>query len=146
MSNSQPIDEINVKLNDFGTQLEQLGDEIDLLRTIQDANRRELRFTSQSLARLERIVTQLADTVRNESFAAAADRQQAAIDRQIFQNNFNEINQRADRDREQIAIDRQIFQNKINEINQRSESDRAEIRRIWEYLSSQSTNSRIQPE
>jgi len=122
MTNSQPIDEINVKLNDFGTQLEQLGDDIDLLRTIQDANRRELRFTSQSLARLERIVTQIADTVRLQGSAAEADREQAAADRQ------------------QAAIDRQTFQNNITEINQRSESDRAEIRRIWEYLSSQNRN------
>jgi len=122
MTNSQPIDEINVKLNDFGTQLEQLGDDIDLLRTIQDANRRELRFTSQSLARLERIVTQIADTVRLQGSAAEADREQAAADRQ------------------QAAIDRQTFQNNITDINQRSESDRAEIRRIWEYLSSQNRN------
>jgi hypothetical protein len=91
MTNSQPIDEINAKLNDFGTRLEDLGDDIDLLRTIQDANRRELRFTSQSLARLERIVTQLADTVRNESLIAAADRQQIAIDRQEFKEEITRI-------------------------------------------------------
>jgi len=91
MTNSQPIDEINAKLNDFGTRLEDLGDDIDLLRTIQDANRRELRFTSQSLARLERIVTQLADTVRNESLIAAAERQQIAIDRQEFKEEITRI-------------------------------------------------------
>ncbi len=98
MTNSQPINEINVKLNDFGTQLEQLGDELDLLRTIQDANRRELRFTSQSLARLERIVTQIADTVRLQGSAAEADREQVAVDRQ------------------QTAIDRQTFQTEIRHI------------------------------
>ncbi len=136
MTNSQPLDDMNVRLNDFATQLDQLGDDIDLLRTIQDANRRELRFTSQSLARLERIVTQIADTVRRQGLAAEADRQQAERDRQQVELD----RQQAAADRQQAAIDRQTFQNNITEINQRSESDRAEIRRIWEYLSSQNRN------
>jgi len=119
MTNSQPLDDMNIRLDDFGTRLDQLGDDIDLLRTIQDANRRELRFTSQSLARLERIVTQIADTVRLQGSAAEADREQAAADRQ------------------QAAIDRQTFQNNLTETNQQFQS---EIRRIWEYLSSQNRN------
>ncbi|MFN6474359.1 MAG: hypothetical protein RMY36_032400 [Nostoc sp. SerVER01] len=39
--------------DDIDDRLEQLGDELDLIRTIQDGSRRELRTNSQAIARLE---------------------------------------------------------------------------------------------
>ena len=127
MTNSQPFDQINTRLDDFTAQLEQLGEETDLLRTIQNANRRELRFNSQSLSRLERIVSDLSKIVQAISLQAAEDRRQAAEDRR-----------QAVEDRQQAAIDRKIFQDAIESSNQRAENDRAEIRRIWEHLSKNS--------
>ncbi|MEH2414221.1 hypothetical protein [Nostoc sp.] len=49
---------VNARLDDIDAQLEQVGDEIDLIRTIQTANRRETRANSQTAARLERTVAQ----------------------------------------------------------------------------------------
>lgn len=63
MTNSQPED-VNARLDDIDNRLEQLGDEIDLIRTIQDGVRRETRANSQALARLERTVANLADIAR----------------------------------------------------------------------------------
>ena len=57
-----------------------MGDEIDLIRTIQNANRRETRANSQTAARLERTVAQLADIAR--------EHQQALL---ISQQNFDRI-------------------------------------------------------
>ena len=97
MTNAQPED-INARLGSIEEQLEQLGDEIDLIRTIQNGMRREVRANSQTAARLERTVTQLADTVRIAALRAerdrqevAQDRQQAAIDRQEFRDGINRI-------------------------------------------------------
>ena len=108
MTNAQPED-VTARLDNIDEQLEQLGDEIDLIRTIQNANRREIRATSQTAARLERTVTQLADIVRRSELQAERDRASVAQDRQ-----------QAAQDRQQAAIDRQEFRN--------------EIQRIWEYL------------
>jgi len=63
MTNSQPED-TTARLDDIDNRLEQLGDEIDLIRTVQDGVRRETRANSQSLARLERTVANLADIAR----------------------------------------------------------------------------------
>lgn len=60
---NQPHD-ITPRLDDIDDRLEQLGDELDLIRTIQNANRREIRANSQTSARLERTVAQLADIAR----------------------------------------------------------------------------------
>ena len=49
---------VNARLDDIDIQLEQVGDEIDLIRTIQTANRRETRANSQTAARLERTLAQ----------------------------------------------------------------------------------------
>jgi prefoldin subunit 5 len=57
------------RLSNIDEQLELLGDELDLIRTIQDANRREVRSNSQSTARLERTVTQLANISRDHQVA-----------------------------------------------------------------------------
>ncbi len=97
MTNAQPED-ITARLDSIEEQLEQLGDEIDLIRTIQNGNRRETRANSQTTARLERTVTQLADTVRIASLRAERDRQEVAQDRQL------------------AAIDRQTFQTEIQRI------------------------------
>ncbi|MGM3305121.1 hypothetical protein ACSQ6I_03900 [Anabaena sp. WFMT] len=64
MTNSQPLEDITVRLDDIDQRLDQLGDEIDLVRTIQEGVRRETRSNSQALARLERTVTNLADIAR----------------------------------------------------------------------------------
>jgi hypothetical protein len=69
MTNAGQPEDIAVRLSNIDEQLEQLGDEIDLIRTIQNANRRETRVNSQTTARLERTVTQLADIARNHQQA-----------------------------------------------------------------------------
>ena len=64
MSNPQSLEDITLRLDDVDSKLDQLGDEIDLVRTIQEGVRRETRSNSQALARLERTVTSLADIAR----------------------------------------------------------------------------------
>jgi predicted metalloenzyme YecM len=80
MTNTEQPQDITQRLASIDEQLEQLGDEIDLIRTIQNANRRETRANSQTAARLERTVAQLADIAR--------DHQQAL---RISQQNFDRI-------------------------------------------------------
>ena len=80
MTNADQPQDITDRLNDIDTRLEELGDEIDLIRTIQNANRRETRANSQTAARLERTVAQLADIAR--------EHQQALL---ISQQNFDRI-------------------------------------------------------
>ena len=122
MTNAQPED-ITARLDNIDEQLEQLGDEIDLIRTIQNGNRREIRATSQTAARLEQTSTRLAAIAHDHQIAlrilsqeAERDRQQAERDRQQAERDRQQVAQ----DRQQAAIDRQVFQN--------------EIQRIWEYL------------
>ncbi len=115
MTNSQP-DDINARLNDIDERLEQLGDELDLIRTIQNGMRREVRTTSQATARLERTVNQLASIARDHQVALRI------LERESEQKRFNieRLSTEAAQDRQLAAIDRQTFQ--------------TEIRRIWEYL------------
>lgn len=108
MTNAQPED-ISTRLDDIDTRLEELGDELDLIRTIQNANRREVRANSQTAARLERAVNQLADIARDHQVALRIASQEAERDRALVA-----------QDRQQAAIDRQTWQ--------------SEIQRIWEYL------------
>ena len=68
MTNSQP-DDISARLDDIDERLEQLGDELDLIRTIQNGMRREVRANSQTSARLERTVNRLADIARDHQVA-----------------------------------------------------------------------------
>jgi len=116
MTNAQPED-INVRLDNIDEQLEQLGDEIDLIRTIQNGNRREIRATSQTAARLERTSTRLAAIAHDHQIALRIMSQEAERDRASVA-----------QDRQQAAIDRQAFQN--------------EIQRIWEYLRDRNGGSR----
>ncbi|MBD2667380.1 hypothetical protein [Richelia sinica] len=85
MTNSQP--EITARLDDIDQRLDQLGDEIDLVRTIQEGVRRETRSNSQALARLERTVTNLADIARLHQQAL----RQSEIQFQEFQRNNQEF-------------------------------------------------------
>ena len=78
-SADQPQD-MTARLDDIDTRLEELGDELDLIRTIQNANRGETRANSQTAVRLERTVAQLADIAR--------EHQQAL---RISQQNFDRI-------------------------------------------------------
>ncbi|OKH43831.1 hypothetical protein NIES2101_29630 [Calothrix sp. HK-06] len=74
MTNAQP-ENINVRLEQMDERLEQLGDEIDLIRTIQNANRRETRANSQTIARVERSVAELLDIARLHQQALKANQQ-----------------------------------------------------------------------
>lgn len=60
MTNSQPED-LTTRVTTIEEQLEQVLDSLDLIRTIQNGGRQEVRATSQSTARLERTVRQLAE-------------------------------------------------------------------------------------
>jgi|GEM_PF-1435758 len=109
----QPQDDINTRLDD-------LADEIDLIRTIQNGVRRETRLNSQSLARVERSILELGNIARLQSIQSERDRQ---LLRDVVNNltvSIEEIQTQAASDRQQAAIDRQAWQ--------------AETRRIWEYL------------
>ncbi|MEA5504433.1 hypothetical protein VB735_15175 [Halotia wernerae UHCC 0503] len=83
MTNAEPND-ITARLESIDQRLEDLGDELDEIRTIQSGMRREFRFTSQSAARLERTVNQLADIVRIQQ-------QEATRDRQLFEARITQI-------------------------------------------------------
>jgi predicted nucleic acid-binding Zn-ribbon protein len=86
MTNADKPD-ITARLDDIDERLEQLGDELDLIRTIQNGMRREVRTNSQTTARLERTVTQLADISRlHQQALRSADR-----DRQVFQSEIRRI-------------------------------------------------------
>jgi chromosome segregation ATPase len=60
MTNPQP-ENLSTRLSTVEEQLEQVLDELDLIRTVQNGMRREVRGNSQSIARLERTVSQLAE-------------------------------------------------------------------------------------
>lgn len=90
MTNAEQPD-INARLDDIDTRLEELGDEIDLIRTIQNANRRETRANSQTAARLERTVAQLADIARDHQRGLRIAQQDAERDRQVFQAEIRRI-------------------------------------------------------
>ena len=50
MTSADQPQEITARLDDIDTRLEELGDELDVIRTIQNANRRETRANSQTAA------------------------------------------------------------------------------------------------
>jgi NAD-dependent oxidoreductase involved in siderophore biosynthesis len=91
MTNADQPQNITERLNDIDERLEQLGDEIDLIRTIQNGNRRELRANSQTTARLERTVAQLADIARDHQLALRIASQDAERDRTVFQAEIRRI-------------------------------------------------------
>ena len=43
MTNAFPPEDISARFDNIDTRLEEIGDELDLLRTVQNANRRETR-------------------------------------------------------------------------------------------------------
>jgi predicted metalloenzyme YecM len=69
MTNADQPQDITARLSSIDEQLEEIADELDLIRTIQNANRREVRANSQTTARLERTVTQLASIARDHQAA-----------------------------------------------------------------------------
>ncbi|MBW4478823.1 MAG: hypothetical protein KME54_18685 [Tolypothrix brevis GSE-NOS-MK-07-07A] len=79
MTNSQPED-LTTRVATIEEQLEQVLESLDLIGTIQNGVRVEVRATSQSTARLERTVRQLAEiSARTQS---AVVRQQETINQQ----------------------------------------------------------------
>ncbi|MGL5065943.1 MAG: hypothetical protein ACRC62_38735 [Microcoleus sp.] len=83
----QPPEDIAARLSNIDEQLEQIGDELDLIRTIQNANRREVRANSQTAARLERTVTHLANIARDHQAALRS----LERDREVFQAEIQRI-------------------------------------------------------
>ncbi|MCC5622829.1 hypothetical protein [Nostoc sp. CHAB 5715] len=123
MTNAGQPEDTEVRFDNIDTRLEEIGDELDLLRTVQNANRRETRGNSQTIARLERSIRELGDIARLHQEGLRIAQREAERDRQAIR----EVELQADRDREvllasllQAERDRQTFQE--------------EIRRIWEYL------------
>jgi hypothetical protein len=82
-SDGQP-EEIGIKLDNIDIRLEELGDELDLLRTTQNANRRETRSNSQTIARLERTVRELGDIARLHQEGLRIAQREAERDRLEF--------------------------------------------------------------
>jgi methyl-accepting chemotaxis protein len=125
MSSSEQPQDISAHLNRLDTRLDELREEVDLVRTMQNGIRREVRSNSQALssvASLERTVSQLADIAHDHQEALRLTSRQ-------FENMARQIElaaERTERVAERAERDRQIFQ--------------AEIRRIWEYLLNQSGN------
>lgn len=90
--------DIDARFSSIDEQLEQIADELDLIRTIQNANRREIRANSQTSARLERAVNQLASVARDHQEALRImerDHQEALRimerDREVFQAEIRRI-------------------------------------------------------
>jgi len=92
MSNPQSLEDITLMVDDVDSKLDQLGDEIDLVRTIQEGVRRETRSNSQALARLERTVTSLADIARlHQQSLRQSERQFQEFQRNIIEFQRNNI-------------------------------------------------------
>ncbi len=89
-SSSQP-ENISSRLDDIDTRLEELGDELDLIRTIQDGSRRETRSNSQTVARLERTVRELSDIARLHQEGLRIAQREAERDRLEFREEIRRI-------------------------------------------------------
>lgn len=87
MTNADQPQDIAARMSSIDEQLEQIGDELDLIRTIQNANRREVRALSQTTARLERTVTQLANIARDHQTSLRI----LERDREVFQTEIRRI-------------------------------------------------------
>jgi hypothetical protein len=98
MTNADEPQDTTARLDDVDARLDVLGDEIDLIRTIQDGVRRETRTNSQTGARLERTVARLADIARDHQVALRL------------------VSQNAERDRAIVDRDRLVFQAEIQRI------------------------------
>jgi septal ring factor EnvC (AmiA/AmiB activator) len=98
MTNAEQPQDITERLTNIDEQLEQIGDELDLIRTIQNGVRRETRINSQTAGRLERTVAQLANLGRDHQLALRlasenAERDRAIVDRDriVFQAEIRRI-------------------------------------------------------
>ncbi len=89
-SAGQPED-ISARFDNIDTRLEEIGDELDLLRTVQNANRRETRGNSQTIARLERTIRELAEIARIHQEGLRAAQRDAERDRLVFQEEIRRI-------------------------------------------------------
>jgi len=94
MTNAQPED-LTARVDNIDEQLEQILDELDLVKTIQNGVRRETRTNSQSTARLERTVNRLAEiaTLHQQAFRLLEnDREELRQHRADIQQNQQNIN------------------------------------------------------
>ncbi len=91
MTNALPPEDDSAKFDNIDTRLEEIGDELDLLGTVQNANRRETRGNSQTIARLERTVRELAEIARLHQEGLRMAQQDAQRDRQVFQAEIQRI-------------------------------------------------------
>lgn len=73
------LEDNKARLEQIDIRLEELGDEFDLLRTVQNANRRETRGNSQTIARLERAIRELGDIARLHQRALQIAQQNAEV-------------------------------------------------------------------
>lgn len=80
MTNSQPPEDLQTRVATVEEQLDQVLESLDLIGTIQRGIRAEVRDTSQSTARLERTVRQLAEISARTQ--AVVLRQQDTINQQ----------------------------------------------------------------
>ncbi|MDZ7956103.1 hypothetical protein [Nostoc sp. DedQUE09] len=91
MTNALPPSDISARFDNIDTRLEEIGDELDLLRTVQNANRRETRGNSQTIARLERTIRELADIARLHTEALRVAQRDAERDHAVFQEEIRRI-------------------------------------------------------
>lgn len=91
MTNALPPEDISARFDNIDTRLEEIGDELDVLRTVQNANRRETRGNSQTIARLERTIRELADIARLHQEALRVAQTDAERDRVVFQEEIRRI-------------------------------------------------------
>jgi chromosome segregation ATPase len=98
MTNAGQPEDISVRVDNIDTRLEELGDDLDLLQTVQNANRRETRGNSQTIARLERTIRELAEIAR------------------LHQEGLRVTQRDAERDRLVLRETQQVFQEEIRRI------------------------------
>ena len=91
MTNADQPEDVGIRVNEIDERLEELGDEIDLIRTVLNANRRETRTNSQTAARLNRVTTELSDIARRHQQALQIAERDAERNRQTFQAEIQRI-------------------------------------------------------
>ncbi|MBG1259759.1 hypothetical protein F8S20_11830 [Nostoc sp. BAE] len=108
-----------------------------MLRTVQNANRRETRGNSQTIARLERSIRELGDIARLHQEGLRIAQREAERDRQAIR----ETQAQAERDRQarrevelQTDRDREVLLASLLQVERDRLAFQEEIRRIWEYL------------
>ncbi|WP_179051789.1 hypothetical protein [Nostoc sp. TCL26-01] len=91
MTNAGQPEDIGLRFENIDTRLEEIGDELDLLCTVQNANRRETRGNSQTIARLERTIRELAEIARLHQQGLREAQRDAERDRELFQMEIRRI-------------------------------------------------------